>query len=137
MCFLDKFFKKGKSSNSGKDLAALEDRLGDVIKDLSALEGNVFLKCEWDLFIGFVLSEAKVGARWDDFRVRRDVWTYEGFQYVTIGFLKKRVRDAGYDFSLFKLKSVSDIFGVLDALDYGDGLNKFFDVEVLKKKSSC
>ena len=42
----------------------------DVIKDLSALEGNVFLKCEWDLFIGFVLSEAKVGARWDDFRVR-------------------------------------------------------------------
>ena len=69
--------------------------------------------------------------------MRRDVWTYEGFQYVTIGFLKKRVRDAGYDFSLFKLKSVSDIFGVLDALDYGDGLNKFFDVEVLKKKSSC
>ena len=63
MCFLDKFFKKGKSSNSGKDLAALEDRLGDVIKDLSALEGNVFLKREWDLFIGFVLSEAKVGAR--------------------------------------------------------------------------
>ena len=45
--------------------------------------------------------------------------------YITIGDFIRKVRDAGYDYRLLDLRSVSDVFGVLDALERGDGLERF------------
>ena len=85
----------------------------------------------------FFLVDCITASRWDSFGMKRGDGDCSGYSifpgndverpvdYITIGDFIRKVRDAGYDYRLLDLRSVSDVFGVLDALERGDGLERF------------
>lgn len=140
MSILSKFFKS--KNGAGKvarwdDLCEVDRRVAEVAGDLRALEDNCALRRDLNLFYCFVLSEARVSDRWDEFVFHTNRFKLTGCgEYVSIGDLKREVSEAGYDFSRLLLKSNSDVFSLLAAVRVGLGVAEFCYDEVLKKGSS-
>lgn len=140
MNVLSKFFKSKNKYNGVvrfDDLYEVKQQLRDVAGDLRALEDNCVLRRDLNLFYSFVLSEARVSGRWDEFVFHTNRFKLTGCgKYVSIGDLKREVSEAGYDFSRLLLKSDSDVFDLLVAVRVGLGVAGFCYDEVLKKGSS-
>lgn len=123
-----------KFSDKNDELLSLRRELTGVRDDLRSLEDASFLSRDWELFVGFVLSESRFSDRWDGFRLRRKRFAFsKQMVYISIGALKEKVSAAGYDFSLLDLKRSSDVFDVWDALESGSGVSRFGSDDALKK----
>ena len=123
MSFLNRFFKKfgvvgyDEFSRSREDLT-----VGVDVTERSVAS----LEEKFNSLIRFILVDCITASRWDSFGMKRGDGDCSGYSifpgndverpvdYITIGDFIRKVRDAGYDYRLLELRSVSDVFGVLD-----------------------